>query len=209
VPNSVNAALDNWSQAIDDFSTKDKEAIKDLFDKLSLTDEFWTPETLLKTKESLDQQYIEDVIEEFNKLMKQKNETKTLEKRWQTFLARHNWVFSYIFSYPVMLFQNEAYVGGKNISNKNGKVTDFLVKNALTDNVAFLEIKTHKTYLLGAKKSYRGNDVYSMSKDVTGGITQVLDQRDNFQKEYYAQHGKSDETLSDCQLQVRRAHGYN
>lgn len=195
VKNSVNAALDNWSQAIDDFSAKDKEAIKDLFDKLSLTDEFWTPETLLKTKESIDQKYIEDVIDEYKKLMKQKNETSTLEKRWQAFLGTHNWVFSYVFSFPVMLFQQEAYVGGKNLSNKNGKVTDFLVKNELTDNVAFLEIKTHKTDLVGAKKAYRGNDVYAMSKDVTGGINQVLDQRDNFQKEYYANRGKSDETF--------------
>jgi len=195
IPNSLNAILDTWSQALDEFSARDKSAIKDLFDKLSITDEFWTPEALLKTKESLDQQYIEDVVSEFKKLMKQKNETQTLEKRWQKFLGTNNWVFSYIFSFPIMLFQDEAYVGGKNLSNKNGKITDFLVKNELTENVAFLEIKTHKTELLGAKKSYRGNDVYSISKDLTGGINQVLDQRDNFQKEYYIHDGKSSESF--------------
>lgn len=195
VPNSMNAVLDSWSQAIDDFSAKDKQSIKDLFDKLSLTDEFWTPETLLKTKATLDQKYIEDVIEQFKNLMKQKNETATLEKKWQAFLATHNWIFSYVFSFPVMLFQQEAYVGGKNLSNKNGKVTDFLIKNELTANVAFLEIKTHKTELVGAKKAYRGNDVYTISKDLTGGINQVLDQRDNFQKEYYGHRGKSDEAF--------------
>jgi hypothetical protein len=195
IPNSVNAALSSWSQVIDEFSDDDKEAIKDLFDKLSLTEGFLTAETLLKTKETLDQQYIEDVIDDYKKLMGRKNETAGLEKEWQSFLAKHNWVFSYIFSYPVMLVKKEAYVGGKNLSNKNGKVTDFLIKNSVTDNVAFLEIKTHRTKLLGAKKAYRGEDVFAMSSDVTGGIAQVLDQRDNFQKEYYQHKAKSAQTF--------------
>lgn len=195
IANSVNTALSSWSQVIDEFSTADKEAIRDLFDKLALTDEFWTPDTLLKTKEILDQQYIEDVIEGYSKLMTQQHETPALEKKWQKFFSKHNWVFSYIFSYPVILVEDEAYVGGKNLSNKNGKVTDFLVKNAITENVAFLEIKTHKTRLLGSKRAYRGNDVFSMSADLTGGIAQVLDQRDNFQKEYYQHRGKSKQSF--------------
>lgn len=184
VANSVSAALSNWTHAIEDFSGNDKAAIKELFDMLALTDDFFTMETLISTKETLDKQYIEDVIDEYESMLLQKHETSTLEKKWQEFLAKHNWVFSYMFSYPVMLFQKEAFVGGKNLSNKNGKVTDFLIKNALSENVAFLEIKTHRTALLGNKKAYRGNDVYSMSKDVTGGIAQVLDQRDNFQKQF-------------------------
>jgi hypothetical protein len=100
-----------------------------------------------------------------------------------------------MFSYPVILVEDEAYVGGKNLSNKNGKVTDFLVKNSITENVAFLEIKTHKTKLLGRRKAYRGTDVFAMSADLTGGIAQVLDQRDNFQKEYYQHKGKSSQTF--------------
>lgn len=193
IPDSVNSVLNTWSQVIDEFSPKDKDAIKDLFDKLSLTEGFFTTESLLKTKELIDQQYIEDVILEFKKLMEQKTESPTLEKKWQHFLGKHNWVFCYLFSHPVILVENEAYVGGKNLSNRNGKVTDFLVKNAITDNVAFLEIKTHKTRLIGSKKAYRGNDVFSMSTDLTGGITQVLDQRDNFQKEFFIHKGKSSE----------------
>ncbi len=90
-----------------------------------------------------------------------------------------------------MLVKDEAYVGGKNLSNQNGKVTDFLVKNSITDNVAFLEIKTHQAKLIGTKIAYRGKDVFAMGKDVTGGIAQVLDQRDNFQKEFYQHKVKS------------------
>ena len=193
IKGSVNASLDNWSQDIGDFSAKDKDSIKDLFDQLSLTDNFWNSQTLLKTKQNIDQKYIEDVIDEFKKLLTQKSETATLEKKWQSFLGEHNWVFSYVFSFPVMLFQQEAYVGGKTISNKNGKVTDFLIINSVTQNVAILEIKTHKTPLIGSKKAYRGDDVFPVSKDVSGGINQVLDQRDNFQKSYVLHNTSSDE----------------
>lgn len=193
--NSVHLALDHWTQDIDEFSQKDRTSIKDLFDKLVLAGDFLSSDTLLTTKSNIDKQYIEDVIADYKKMMGQKNESASLEKKWQDFLGKHNWVFSYVFSFPILLVQKEAYVGGKNISNANGKVTDFLVKNSLTNNVAFLEIKTHKTELIGTKKAYRGNDVFPMSKDLTGGITQVLNQRDNFQKEFYAHKAKSEEQL--------------
>lgn len=114
----------------------------------------------------------------------------SLEKRWQAFLKENSWIFSYIFAQPVILYRDEAYVGGKNIDNQNGKFNDFLIKNSLSDNVSFLEIKTHKTKLL-ENTAYRGNDVFSASKDLTGCINQVLNQRDNFQKEFYQQKVKS------------------
>jgi hypothetical protein len=92
------------------------------------------------------------------------------------------------------LNRDEAYVGGKTMDNKNGKFSDFLVKNSLSDNVSFLEIKTHKTRLLD-KSAYRGDDVYSVTKDLSGCINQVLNQRDNFQKEFYVARGKSKENF--------------
>lgn len=195
VKDSVHLALDDWSQDIDDFSPKDKTAIKELFDKLVLTDGFLTTDALLTTKSKLDRQHIEDVTDEFKKLLSLTTDSSALEKKWQKFLGKHNWVFSYVFSFPIMLLQDEAYVGGKNLSNKNGKITDFLVKNSVTSNVAFLELKTHKTPLIGTKKAYRGNDVFPVSKDLTGGVTQVLDQRDNFQKEFYTHKAKTEEHI--------------
>ncbi|MCB9245819.1 MAG: DUF4263 domain-containing protein [Flavobacteriales bacterium] len=184
VKNSISTALSAWKQSLDEFSNTDKEAIKELFEKLMLADGFISPESLLKTKETIDEQYIDDVIAEYEKLMQQKTETENLEKKWQGFLKKHSWIFSYIFSFPIILHEDEAYVGGKGISNKNGKVTDFLVKNNLTNNVAFIEIKTHKTDLVKKGSAYRGNDVFSMSSDLSGGISQALNQRDNFQKQF-------------------------
>lgn len=119
-----------------------------------------------------------------------KSDGDSLEKQWQVFLKDNSWIFSSIFAQPVILYQKEAYVGGKTIDNQNGKFNDFLIKNSLSDNVSFLEIKTHKTKLL-ENTAYRGEDVYSVTKDLSGCIVQVLNQRDNFQKEFYAARGKS------------------
>ncbi|WP_340154113.1 Shedu immune nuclease family protein [uncultured Marivirga sp.] len=184
VKNSIAEVVSTWGSSIKEFSDKDKSAIKEMFDKLSVTDDFLTSETLLDTKKKLDAKYIEDVIEEFKVLMDRTADSTATEKKWQEYLNKHSWIFSHIFSFPIILFQDEAYVGGKNLSNKNGKLNDFLVKNNLTENVAFIEIKTHKTELIKKGKPYRGTDVFGLSDDLSGGISQVLNQRDNFQKHF-------------------------
>lgn len=183
-------SLASWGNSIDEFSEADKNAIKDLFDKLSIGTDFLTSEALAKTKELVDTKYIQATLKKFKELMALKVDGESLEKQWQVFLKDNSWIFSSIFAQPVILFQREAYVGGKTIDNRNGKFNDFLIKNSLSDNVSFLELKTHKTKLL-EMKAYRGDDVFSTTKDLSGCIVQVLNQRDNFQKEFYATKGKS------------------
>jgi hypothetical protein len=190
IPNTIATSLLNWGHSIDEFSKTDKQAILDLFDKLSLTTDFLSNESLAKTKEIVDSKYIQDIIEKYKELMTLTTDGDSLEKRWQEFLKSNSWIFSSIFAQPVILYKDEAYVGGKNIDNKNGKFNDFLIKNSLSDNVSFLEIKTHKTKLLD-NTAYRGEDVFSVGKDLTGCINQVLNQRDNFQKEFYQTKVKS------------------
>ncbi|HKG08656.1 MAG TPA: Shedu anti-phage system protein SduA domain-containing protein [Pedobacter sp.] len=48
-----------------------------------------------------------------------------------------------------------------------------------------MRIKTHLTEIV-EKKPYRGNDVFALSTELTGCISQVLNQRDHFQKEFYS-----------------------
>jgi hypothetical protein len=189
VANALASSLATWGNSIDEFSEDDKTAIKDLFDKLSLRTDFISSDALAKTKEIVDNKYIQATLKEFSKLMKFNSNTEGLEKKWQLFLKTNSWIFSSIFAQPVILYKDEAYVGGKTIDNTNGKFNDFLIKNSLSDNVSFLEIKTHKTKLL-ENAPYRGVDVYSATKDLTGCIVQVLNQRDNFQKEFYHTKGK-------------------
>lgn len=194
IKNTLATSLATWSSSLTDFSEADKTAITELFDKLSLTPEFLSKDWLSKTKELIDSKYIQDAIVEFKALRTRTTEGKSLEKAWQAYLKKNSWIFSSIFAQPVILYQDEAYVGGKTIDNKNGKLNDFLIQNSLTDNTSFLEIKTHKTKLLDSTP-YRGSDVFSATKDLTGCINQVLNQRDNFQKQYYVLKGTSGATV--------------
>ena len=190
-PSALSSALSSWGNSIDEFSDDDKKSIQDLYDKLSLGTNFLSTDSIKKTKEIIDNKYIAATISEFKKLLAAKSDTPTLEKKWQTFLKTNSWIFSSIFAQPVILYGDEAYVGGKTVDNKNGKFNDFLIQNKLSNNVSFLEIKTHLTKNL-EKSPYRGNDVFSITKELSGCISQVLNQRDNFQKEFDSLKRKSD-----------------
>lgn len=190
IPNALATSISSWGNSIEEFSDDDKNAIKELFEKLSIGTDFLTTSSLAKTKEIIDNKYIQQTLKEFKKLMLIKSDTSNLEKQWQAFLNNNSWIFSSIFAQPVILFKREAYVGGKTLDNTNGKFNDFLIKSGLSDNVSFLEIKTHKTKLLD-NTPYRGDDVFSVTKDLSGSISQVLNQRENFQKEFYAIKGKT------------------
>ncbi|WP_341901276.1 Shedu immune nuclease family protein [Fluviicola taffensis] len=192
--NSIFDALSKWSGNINDFSIEDQTSLQDLFEKLTLTPSFFSASSLAKTKEIIDSSYIKQTLDEFRTLIAIKTDGDRLEAKWQEFLHKHSWIFSAIFTQPVILFKREAYVGGKNMDNKDGKFNDFLLQNTLSENVTFLEIKTHKTDLM-EEKPYRGSDVFAITKDLSGAIGQVLNQRDNFQKEYYTLKGKSDDPV--------------
>lgn len=189
VENDLASSIAKWGNSIDEFSDADKSAIQDLFDKLSLSTDFLSTDSLAKTKEIVDSKYIQKTLKKFDEIYSLRSNVDNLEKKWQEFLRDNSWVLSTIFAQPVILHKQEAYVGGKTLDNTNGKYNDFLLKN-LSDNVSFLEIKTHKTKLT-ENIAYRGDDVFGASKDLSGSIAQVLNQRDNFQKEFYNLKGKN------------------
>lgn len=138
---------------------------------------------ILQTREKIEKRFLEDTIASFKKLLERKLNNNKLEKDWEVLLKENPWIISNLFATPVFLFQKQAYAGGKEIDNTNGKVTDFLYKNNFTDNIAIVELKTHKTELL-ANKPYRGKDVFSLSYDLSGAINQVLNQRQNLIQEF-------------------------
>lgn len=142
--------------------------------KISVTSNF------IKTKDRINIAFFEDILDKFKTL---KNSKSDNEKDWQDFFEKNAWIFSHLFPYDVILREREAYVGGKTFENKDGKVVDFLYQNGFRDNYALLEIKTHKKDLL-KNSPYRGTDVFASSDDLSGGINQCLDQKDNFLKEF-------------------------
>lgn len=93
------------------------------------------------------------------------------EEFWQSTLSHNAFLLSHLFSFPVILLEDKAYVGGKGIDNRGGNLVDYLVTNHLTDNTALVEIKTPKTKLLSSQP-YRGG-VFSAFSDLVGAVMQV------------------------------------
>jgi hypothetical protein len=180
------------SQIKDDtqLSKEDYESILVLVASNAENEEIISKKTILETREKIEKRFLEDAIEEFEALLAQKTATGKLEDKWEDLFKRNSWIISNLFSLPVFLFANQAYVGGKEIFNANGKITDFLFKNSLTDNLTIIEIKTHKTPLL-SKSPYRGKDVYSIDEELSGAVNQVLDQKQNLQNEFHTLRSKA------------------
>lgn len=104
------------------------------------------------------------------------------EHFWQSLLTRNAWVFSQLTGSPVVLLGERAYVGGKGIDNKGGGQVDYLLRNELTDNVSFVEIKTPMTELVAG--SYRSSGSFALGAEVSGGVVQVLGYKESFDNEY-------------------------
>ncbi|MFL0198629.1 Shedu immune nuclease family protein [Clostridium sp. WILCCON 0269] len=126
------------------------------------------------------------------------------ESFWQSTLKKYSWVIAQCFSMPLMLFQDQAYVGDTSIDNRNGSIADYAYKNDLTGSLVLVEIKNPKANIIGRK--YR--NTYTISSELTGSINQLLNYKNNLQKEFYkvqAQTSNQLKTLnSKCLLIIGR-----
>ncbi|HCC06181.1 TPA: hypothetical protein DEP94_02400 [Candidatus Nomurabacteria bacterium] len=173
-------------------SLEDSEVIKGFIDNKILSKEI-----LLSSKSQIDTLYVEDILIRYKDLMKK----STKEEEWQVFFNKNNWIFSNVFFFPVSFTKDKFNVGGNNITETNNdKIVDFLYKNNLTSNVAFIEIKTHKTPIV-MKTEYR-KGVFPITKDLSGSIIQVQDQKNELLKNFYAKLGGSDLQISNSRCVV-------
>ena len=134
------------------------------------------PEQLETLANSIERVNLDARIERFQRLLRM----DPLEREWQDFLNEHPFILSLAFGYPVLKVQDQASVGGRRLSGKGDNITDFLVKNKLTDNCAIVEIKRSGTSLLNARTR---NDVHTPSSNLVGAVNQALAQKHRFEKE--------------------------
>lgn len=122
------------------------------------------------------------------------NRNNNKEEFWQILFQNNAWILSQIFSCPFVFIGKKFYCGGKEDDDMGGVKGDLLYKNELTSNLAFIEIKTPETLIIWGQ--YRGdenskeNNIYAMSKDLTGGINQVLNQRKTYMRTHGDNKGK-------------------
>lgn len=137
-------------------------------------------ENFIETRNQINVAFLDDVIDRFQALMAVKGDN---EKDWQKFVEANGWILASVFPYQVILFEREAYVGGKTIRNAEGRVVDFLVTHGFRDNYALLELKTHNTPLL-RNAAYREPAAYALHDACSGAVSQCLDQKITFLTEF-------------------------
>ncbi len=102
------------------------------------------------------------------------------EEYWQQEFTTHSFALAHLFSFPVIVQETKANVGGKSFDNKGSNLVDFLLKNELTNNAVLLEIKTPATLLLAGK--YR--NVVNVSSELSGACLQVANYRQSLVEHY-------------------------
>lgn len=182
---SLRRFLDRFSEDHFSFSEEEAEKMRAILLGTGLT-----TETVLATKRQIDKVYIEDVLSEFKRLYALPKSTSNLEEKWHQFFKIHSWIFSQVFAFPAVFLNEKFNVGGHDITGATDKIVDFIYQNKLTNNVTFIEIKTHQTKIIN-DSAYRKPDIFSVSKDISGAIVQVLDQQLEFLKKYYELKGSS------------------
>lgn len=114
---------------------------------------------------------LEELIQKFEeKLSKNLN-----ENHWQKFISDNPFILRLAFGYPISVFGEQVSVGGGKFNNTGGKLADYVLKLGLYGNISIVEIKKPGSRLL-ENTAYRGG-VYAPSKDLSGSVTQVLDQK--------------------------------
>ncbi len=116
------------------------------------------------------------------------NKQNSDEEFWQKYFLEHPFLLNALFNFPVLIIDEKAYVGGKQVTNKNGNVVDFLYKNKMTKNAVLIEIKTPTTPLLG--KEYR-NNTYNLHKELSGSVVQILNYKQSIIENSHALKSKS------------------
>jgi hypothetical protein len=153
-----------------------------------------SPKEALQLKADIEHVTLNELIVKFEAMLS-KNLTEPV---WQEFFKENPFILSLAFTYPVFMVQDQAFVGGASLTGVGNKIADFLVSNRYTGNLALIEIKRPGTSLL-SKTQYREN-LFGPSSDLTGAISQVLDQR-------YALQRNLDRLKADAELS--QAYGYS
>lgn len=135
------------------------------------------PEKLAKLRGDIELVTLEALIKRYEAMLN----ANLAEARWQDFFNENPFVLNMAFGYPVIKVRGQASVGGRKLSGDGEKITDFLVKNSLTNNTAIFEIKTPQTPILNKTPFREG--VFTPSADLSGSINQTLDQKYQFQKQ--------------------------
>lgn len=151
------------------------------------------PAKLFELKAIIEQVTLAQLIAEFESMLRK----NLAEPKWQTFFKANPFILSLAFPYPVILFQDQASVGGTTIRGNGESIVDFLMAQRFTGNLALIEIKRPSTVLV-EPRAYRG-DLHAPHRDLTASMAQVLDQRAQL-LHHFAAKKSQDKALADVHV---------
>jgi hypothetical protein len=111
------------------------------------------------------------------------------EATWQKELEKRPQILSHLLGGHVFFLGAQQHVGGTNLDGSGERISDYIYTHNITSNVTLVEIKTPHTPLLGGE--YRGT--YPLSLELSGSVSQVLKQRSELIKSYFAKRVQSSE----------------
>ena len=161
----------------DSLSRDDHEAIIDLVTQNAKAIANANSEKLASLQRDIDIVTLDNLIGRYEVMIDQ----KLPEGTWQTFLNTNHFILTLAFGYPIIKMRGQASVGGRQLGGKGEKITDFLVKNSMTNNTTIIEIKKPTTRLLTSHQMSSG--IYTPSGDLVGAINQALDQKQRFEQD--------------------------
>jgi len=164
-------------QGKDELSEEDQNAVIGALSNHAASIAEEQPDKLAKLRGDIELVTLEALIKRYEEMLRE----NLVEGRWQEFFNENPFILNMAFGYPVIKVRDQASVGGRKLSGDGEKITDFLVKNSLTNNTAIFEIKTPQTPILN-KTPFR-DGVFTPSTDLSGSINQALDQKYQFQKQ--------------------------
>ena len=136
------------------------------------------PERLVRLQNDLELANLEGFIDRFRGMLEEGHG----EAVWQEFFDANPFILSLTFGCPIIKIGPQASVGGRKLFGGGEKITDFLMKNKMTNNAAVVEIKTPGAKLV--KREFRSG-VFSPSGNLSESMVQALDQRYQFQRDIF------------------------
>lgn len=107
---------------------------------------------------------------------------------WHSELETRKGVLERLLGGYAIFRQSEFHVGVTDTKGRGSKRADFALQHKLIENITLIEIKSPGTNLLGNK--YR--DTYPLSRDVSGGISQALLQRNEIMINHHQKANSSE-----------------
>ena len=142
------------------------------------------PERLMRLQNDLELANLEGFIDRFRGMLEEGHG----EAIWQEFFNANPLILSLAFCCPIIKVGAQASVGGRKLFGGGEKITDFLMRNKMTNNAAVVEIKTPRAKLV--TREFRSG-VFSPSGTLSESIVQALDQRYQFQRDIFGIKVKS------------------